>query len=104
MTRYTAEAVKDQLLENFNAVVAEAEQLLKVVANEGGDQAKALRAKIEQNLTVAKKRLRALEENAVEKTRAAARATDQYVHENPWRIIGVAAGLGVVIGLLMNRR
>src|SRR2546430_12233220 len=47
----------------------------------------------------AKDRLGELQEVAVKKTRAAARATDDYVHEHPWRAIGVAAGVGVVIGL-----
>jgi len=44
----------------------------------------------------------------VDKSRAAARATDEYVHENPWQSIGVAArvgaALGVVIGALLSRR
>jgi ElaB/YqjD/DUF883 family membrane-anchored ribosome-binding protein len=38
------------------------------------------------------------------KTKEAARATDVYVHENPWRAIGAAAGVGLVIGLLIGRR
>ncbi len=37
------------------------------------------------------------------KTKAAAEATDAYVHENPWRIVGMAAGLGLIIGLIMAR-
>jgi ElaB/YqjD/DUF883 family membrane-anchored ribosome-binding protein len=38
------------------------------------------------------------------KTKAAAKVTDAYVHENPWKAIGVAAGVGLVIGLLIGRR
>jgi ElaB/YqjD/DUF883 family membrane-anchored ribosome-binding protein len=38
------------------------------------------------------------------KTKEAARATDAYVHENPWRAVGVAAGFGLLIGLLSGRR
>ena len=40
----------------------------------------------------------------VEKTKAAARATDDYVHDNPWKAVGVAAGVGFLLGLLVNRR
>ncbi|MDQ1316092.1 MAG: hypothetical protein QG662_2201, partial [Pseudomonadota bacterium] len=38
------------------------------------------------------------------RTKAAAKATDEYVHVHPWQAIGVAASVGVVIGLLIGRR
>jgi Mg/Co/Ni transporter MgtE len=40
----------------------------------------------------------------VDITRDAARATDAYIHKNPWQAIGVAAGIGLVVGLLTGRR
>jgi len=104
MTQSTTQDMKKELLKDFNAVVTDAEQLLKSMAHDGSDKANAMRAKMEQNLKVAKERLGDLEESVVERTRAAARVTNEYVHENPWRSIGVAAGIGVVIGLLMNRK
>jgi ElaB/YqjD/DUF883 family membrane-anchored ribosome-binding protein len=108
MTHSSSEAMKQKLLADFNAVVTEAEQLLRLVTDEGGDKANALRTKVEQNLNAAKKRLRSLEDAVMEKTKATARATDEYVHENPWQTVGIAAGLsvvfGVVIGLLLYRR
>ena len=108
MTRSSSEAMKQKLLADFNAVVTEAEQLLKLVTDEGGDKANALRTKVERNLNAAKERLRSLEDALMEKTKATARATDEYVHENPWQTVGIAAGLsvvlGVVIGVLLYRR
>lgn len=104
MTRRSAAISQEKLLDDFNAVIAEAEQLLKSVTNEGGDKADTLRLKMEENLRAAKARLKDLEGAAVEKTRAAAHATDDYVHDHPWQAIGVAAGVGVVVGLLLNRR
>jgi ElaB/YqjD/DUF883 family membrane-anchored ribosome-binding protein len=108
MSHSSSQAVKQKLLADFNAVVAEADQLLKLVTEEGGDRADALRSKVERNLNAAKDRLRSLEDAVMEKTKATARATDEYVHENPWQTIGVAAGLsvifGVAIGLLLYRR
>jgi ElaB/YqjD/DUF883 family membrane-anchored ribosome-binding protein len=108
MTRSSSEAMKQKLLADFNAVVTEADQLLKLVTEEGGDKAVALRSKVEKNLNAAKERLRNLEDAVMERTRATARATDEYVHENPWQTVGIAAGLsavlGVVIGLLLTRR
>jgi ElaB/YqjD/DUF883 family membrane-anchored ribosome-binding protein len=108
MTRSSSEAMKQKLLADFNAFVTEADQLLKFVTDEGGDKANALRHKVEKNLNAAKERLRGLEDAVMERTKATARATDEYVHENPWQTVGIAAGLsivfGVVIGLLLHRR
>jgi ElaB/YqjD/DUF883 family membrane-anchored ribosome-binding protein len=108
MTHSRSEAMKQKLLADFNAVMTQADQMLKLVTDEGGDKANALRAKLEQNLNAAKERLRSLEDAVMEKTKATARATDEYVHDNPWQTVGIAAGLsvvlGVVIGLLLCRR
>lgn len=108
MTRYSIEASTSQLIDEFNTLVGETEQLLKYVANAGGEGAGALRASVEKNLSIAKHRLQNLQQAATQKTRAAAQATDEYVHESPWQAIGIAAGLsiviGVVTGLLLNRR
>jgi ElaB/YqjD/DUF883 family membrane-anchored ribosome-binding protein len=108
MAHSSSETMKQKLLTDFNAVMSEADQLLKLVTEEGGDKANALRAKVEKNLNAAKARLRALEDAVMEKTKATAHATDEYVHENPWQTVGIAAGLsailGVVIGLLLCRR
>jgi ElaB/YqjD/DUF883 family membrane-anchored ribosome-binding protein len=108
MTHSSSETMKQKLIADFNAVVAEADQLLKFVSDEGGDKANALRTKVEHRLNAAKERLRNLEDAVVEKTKATARATDEYVHENPWQTVGLAAALGAVfgvaIGLLLYRR
>jgi ElaB/YqjD/DUF883 family membrane-anchored ribosome-binding protein len=89
-------------------VVTDTEQLLKSVSAVGGEKAQALRATIEENLKSARERLTQLEEAALVRTRAAAKATDEYVHGHPWQSIAIAAGiaaiLGVVVGLLLNRR
>jgi ElaB/YqjD/DUF883 family membrane-anchored ribosome-binding protein len=39
-----------------------------------------------------------------ERTRECVRTTDTYVRENPWQAVGLAAGIGLVIGLLIGRR
>jgi len=44
-----------------------------------------------------------IQETVSDKTKAAAEATDAYVHENPWKVVGMAAGLGLIIGLLLGR-
>jgi ElaB/YqjD/DUF883 family membrane-anchored ribosome-binding protein len=108
MTHSSSEAMKQKLHGGFNTVVTAADHLLRFVTDEGGNKASALRTKVEQNLSAAKDGLRSLEDAVTDKTKAAARATDAYVHESPWQTVGIAAGLGVVIGvvigLLLRRR
>jgi ElaB/YqjD/DUF883 family membrane-anchored ribosome-binding protein len=99
---------REKLVQDFSAVIADTEQLLKTVASAGGEKAQAVRADLERNLRVARERLVKLEKDAVERTRAAAKATDEYVHVHPWQSMlvaaGVAAAAGIVVGLLLNRR
>jgi ElaB/YqjD/DUF883 family membrane-anchored ribosome-binding protein len=97
-------AARDQLLKDFNQVVSDTEELLRSLASVGGEKAAAARESVEENLATAKKRLRELQGSAVERATDAARATDDYVHENPWQVIAIAAGVGVLVGLVLSSR
>ena len=70
----------------------------------GMTSASELRAKVQATLDRAKDNLHDLQDAAVERAKAAGRATDAYVHENPWQSIGVAAGVGLLLGMLIARR
>ena len=97
-------AIRERLVDDFVSVLSEAEDLLKKAGAETGERARDLRAQVEGKLLAAKLRLQELEGEAMDRAKEAARYTDDYVHENPWRAIGAAALLGFVAGLLMNRR
>lgn len=98
------DVTKEQLIADFKVVIADAEALLKATANQGGEAVANLRAKTEASLAAAKVKMEDAQEALVEKTREAARAADDYVHDKPWHAVGVAAGIGLVIGLLIGRR
>ena len=104
MSLLSNEVTKDQLIADFNVVVADAEALLKATANQGGEKLAEVRARAEESLKVAKARLLEAQDALIAKTREAARATDEYVHEKPWHAVGVAAGIGLLIGFLLGRR
>jgi ElaB/YqjD/DUF883 family membrane-anchored ribosome-binding protein len=104
MSLLSNEVTKDQLIADFNVVVADAEALLKATANQGGEKLAEVRARTEESLRAVKARLADAQEALLAKTKEAARVTDVYVHEKPWNAIGVAAGLGLLIGFLMGRR
>ncbi len=99
-----SQSQKDRLMKDLHSVVAEAEGLLRATAGQAGEGASELRAKVQASLDRAKHNLADLQDAALEKARAAGRATDAYVHENPWQSMGVAAGVGLLLGLLISRR
>ncbi len=103
-TNAAADVSKDQLVRDFKVVVADAEALLKATAGQSGEAIAAMRTKIGESLAVAKGKMVEAEQAALVKARAAATATDNYVHEHPWHAVGAAAGIGLVIGLLIGRR
>jgi ElaB/YqjD/DUF883 family membrane-anchored ribosome-binding protein len=95
---------KDKLVADLRLLVTDAEELLKLTAGQAGEKVTAVRDKVQRSLDQAKAKLTVIEDKAVEKTKAAAHATDAYVHENPWKAVGIAAGAGLLIGLLIGRR
>jgi ElaB/YqjD/DUF883 family membrane-anchored ribosome-binding protein len=95
---------RESLLDDFSTMLTEAEDLLRRAGNETGERAKDLRAQVEAKLLAAKLRLQELEGEAMDRAKAAARMTDDYVHDNPWPAIGVAAGVGFLLGMLISRR
>jgi ElaB/YqjD/DUF883 family membrane-anchored ribosome-binding protein len=100
----TMDISRESLLDDFSSMLTEAEDLLRRAGNETGERAKDLRAQVEAKLLAAKLRLQELEGEAIDRAKAAARVTDDYVHDNPWRVIGVATAAGFIVGLLVNRR
>ncbi|HET9669956.1 MAG TPA: DUF883 family protein [Casimicrobiaceae bacterium] len=98
------EISRESLLDDFSAMLTDAEDLLRRAGNETGERAKDLRAQVEAKLLAAKLRLQELEGEAMDRAKQAARYTDDYVHDSPWVSIGVAAATGFVLGLLVNRR
>ncbi|MEN6585004.1 MAG: DUF883 family protein [Sulfuricella sp.] len=95
---------REKLVSDLKVVIADAEELLRATANQAGEKIAEIRVKAEENLRNAKIRLARAEEAMLERTKAAARATDDYVRANPWRAVGIAAGAGFIVGLLVGRR
>ena len=101
--RPTFDDSKEKLAMDLRTVVSDTEELLRATADQAGEKAASLRERAQANLTVAKARLHETERAMIERTRVAAQATDEYVHENPWYAVGVAAGVGLLLGMLIGR-
>ena len=94
----------DRLMDEFAGILSDAQDMLQRANTETGDRARDMRSQVDAKLLRGKLRLQELQGEAAQRAREAARATDDYVPENPWPALGVAVVGGFVIGLLMNRR
>jgi ElaB/YqjD/DUF883 family membrane-anchored ribosome-binding protein len=100
----TKPGARDQLMSDLKSVIQDAEAWLRNGSHLTGEDLQAAKAKFERTLAGAKADLIRLEETVVAKTKEAAKATDEYVHENPWKAIGIGAAAGLVVGLLIARK
>jgi ElaB/YqjD/DUF883 family membrane-anchored ribosome-binding protein len=90
----------DKLLRDLRQVVQDGEDLLRAGAGELGEKGAAARVKLSAALDSAKETARRLQE----KTVAGAKATDKVIREHPYQSIGIAFGVGLLIGVLVNRK
>ncbi|HEX4972932.1 MAG TPA: DUF883 family protein [Steroidobacteraceae bacterium] len=98
------EVTTDQLLTDLKTVMSDAEALLRATSAQTGEKIQEVRARAEESLRQAKARLSSIEDEALRRAREVADATDEYVRENPWQSVGIAAGVGLLLGLLLARR
>jgi ElaB/YqjD/DUF883 family membrane-anchored ribosome-binding protein len=93
---------KEKLVKDLKNLVADAEELLRATASQAGEKITEARQKIEQSLVEGKKALADAEKTVLAKSKECAEIADDYVRENPWTAVSVAAGVGLVLGLLMR--
>jgi len=98
------EVNKDKLIEDLKVVAQDVEELLRATASATGDKLSEARARAEQSLRAARMHLSEASDEIADRTRAAATAADDYVRDNPWHAIGIAAGIGLAVGFLLARR
>ncbi|PIB49475.1 hypothetical protein AOA57_10605 [Pseudomonas sp. 2588-5] len=104
MARRTAKTAQEILMADFQTLVTDTERLLDDTKVLAGDQADELRAKIHDTLLQARETLKQTEDSLRERGQVAVTATEDYVQANPWQSVGIAAGVGFLIGLLATRR
>jgi ElaB/YqjD/DUF883 family membrane-anchored ribosome-binding protein len=95
---------REKMEKDFRAMIADTEALLRATAEEADDTVRAARSRVEGSLASAKERAGEFEGVTADDAKAAVKATDQYVHENPWVAIALAAGVGLVAGWAFGRK
>ena len=94
----------EKLIRDLQSVVEDAEALLQATATQTGERVDDIRARARESLQQARSRLGEVKGEAIEQAREVAASADEYVRENPWQVVGVAAGVGLLLGLLISRR
>lgn len=85
-------------------VVSDAQDLLKTVQNDGTEKLNEMRAKVQTQIDAARETLAELQQTVQDGAKMAMNTTDEYVRSNPWRAVGISAGVGALIGFLIARR
>jgi ElaB/YqjD/DUF883 family membrane-anchored ribosome-binding protein len=94
----------DDLVDEFRTLVDSMEDVFSAAAGDSGEKLTELKGRAEASLRKAKARLGDMERSVVAKARKIASDSDDYVHENPWTAIGIGAGIGLLLGLLIRRK
>jgi ElaB/YqjD/DUF883 family membrane-anchored ribosome-binding protein len=87
------ESVENNLMTDLKAVIADAEELLRATANQAGPKVQEARERAEESLRSAREHLK-----------GAGAELDSQVRANPWAAVGIAAGVGLVLGILLSRK
>ena len=103
-TAHPDDVSSGSLIDDLRAIVRDAEELLHATEGHASERVEEIRARAHDSLEGAKQRLRTIGDDAEEKVRSAANATDTYVRENPWKAVAIAVGVGFLIGSLGRRR
>ena len=94
----------DQLIADLKTVMQDAEALLRATSSQTGDKIQELRSHAEESLIRARARVGELEQEARRRAQEMADVTEGYMRDNPWQSVGIAAGVGLLIGLFLSRR
>lgn len=100
----TQEAPQDALQVELQALIGDAEKLLQHAADMAGDQADELRKHIQLNLQRARETLGSSEEVIRQRAEDIQQVSETYIKNNPLQALGIAAGVGLLIGLLLGNR
>lgn len=85
-------------------LISHAEEVIRTITGQGDEAVTRLRERVEATVRNARAKLETLETDARTLTSEAATSADEYVRENPWGAVAVAAAAGVIIGALLGRR
>lgn len=103
-TRKKAQPIDADFMDEVKKNLDDAERLMRDAAEATGDKATEMREAAMRSLRQTRETLHDTQEAIVESGRQAVKATDHYVHDNPWQAIGIAGIVGLLFGMLVSRK
>jgi ElaB/YqjD/DUF883 family membrane-anchored ribosome-binding protein len=100
----TSHQPEQNLLNELKRILYAAEEFAEATARDSGEKLGEARKQFSATLKDAHRYLGDAESMVRAKAKVAAATTDTYVRTNPWKSVGVGAGIGVILGLLIGRR
>ena len=100
----TTAAQRDKLMQDLRVVIRDAETLMKTTGEQLGDGATEWRERTGNRVADLRRQLSQLQMQTTERVAAAGRNANEFVKGNPWTAVGVASGIGLLAGYLMNNR
>ena len=98
------QASAEQLMDDLQTVLEDAEALLSATTGQAGERIQQVRARAEETVRAVRDRLASAQDEVTRRAREALDDADEYVRENPWQAMGIAAGVAFLVGLLAGRR
>lgn len=97
-------APREKLVTDIQVLMSDIEELARATASQTGDKITELRGRVQRAAADIKPRLAEVQTLVRDKAKVVVATTDDYVHDHPWGTIGVSAGIGIIIGILIGRR
>jgi ElaB/YqjD/DUF883 family membrane-anchored ribosome-binding protein len=94
---------KQKIIEDFKVLLNDSEELVRLSVALPGEGVDALRSRLRQHIETAREALETAQQDAQTRYRQQVDSTERYVRENPWQSLGIAAGIGFFIGILVSR-
>lgn len=101
---HVARNLANGLSKDFQGFLSDVEDLVKQTRTATGEELNRVKARLDARIGAAKDSVSAASADLNDRAHCAATATNQYVHEQPWKVISVGAGLGLLMGFLLTRR
>ena len=91
-------------MKDLKSLARDAEDLLKATAGDASEKAKEARERLGAALERAKSTCEDAQDQGIATVKAAAKKADTVIRDHPYETIGVAFGVGLLIGVLLRRR
>ena len=99
MSHHNSHVTREKVYDDVKVLIKDVQELLKATTSVVGDKATEARSRVQDSLKVAQDKLSIVQENVKAKGQEAFSATDGYVRDNPWNAVGIAAGVGFLLGI-----